>query len=888
PVSFELIVRTIDSTGIANPGAGQAIKLSYRDPQYNEILSETLTTNKFGSISKRLAPEKLTKTGTYQVQVDFPDEHSQTHSFFIDQYRKPEFRIEAQPVKNLYMTGDRVKVKIDTTYYFGAPVKRASLKYTIRSAIDNSRKTALREDNASVERFAYCNYMASDPNPVYLDGQLTTDTNGEAILEFDTKGPVTETLTPSSYGFFDRSFDISLEATDLSRKTVYGDAKAFVGAGDFSLALHCDKSVVKSGDQIKVEIDARRFDKTPVAGSEVTITLGRWKRKNFSNQDYQFEIIKKKTVNTREDGSAAIAFEIADNLITDDYHVIAQSKDSKGRTIADISTVWLFTDKHDSLSAFMNEDHLLSVETDRQSYKPGDTIKAVITLPESNDPAKRLLLVSLEGNKLHEQKLTEVKNGTCLVEFPVSGSCIPTAYVTAAYVGDVHTPLLESKSLEVSPAQNIFALSITPDKNRYRPGDKATLKLKARTTDGKPLANTQLCLSVADESIFAVFDTLRRSGTIYQNVPDIEQSIYRTIENLVLSRFSFTGEHLPEVRHEPVFDGLGFTLLSSIFENRNYGKCDLECKLAAPAAPAPTPEADNLASPEKSKRTSPSSASNQVNSPKLRSNFLDTIAWQPALITDNQGEARLSVKLPDDLTTWRVTANGIDQNNKIASTRFNFISTQDFICNLALPRFYTQSDRSQVTGLIHNLTDSPQTVKVFLATSANIKIHDPLVATLVVKPGEAKRHDWSMEALSQGPASFKLLALGSTASDAVMRSIPVNFFGYRAYFAKSGVERDIDKTIDLPIKLPDDMIKGSQSLDMSFSSSSIGPVLGSFESLIDYPYGCTEQTLSRMIPSLVAGRLHKELNLPIPADAGTRLKVVFEQSLAKLNEYEHD
>ncbi len=44
-----------------------------------------------------------------------------------------------------------------------------------------------------------------------------------------------------------------------------------------------------------------------------------------------------------------------------------------------------------------------------------------------------------------------------------------------------------------------------------------------------------------------------------------------------------------------------------------------------------------------------------------RSDFPDTAAWFPALVTNENGEATVIIPLADSLTTWRLTARVVNR-----------------------------------------------------------------------------------------------------------------------------------------------------------------------------------------------------------------------------------
>ena len=73
--------------------------------------------------------------------------------------------------------------------------------------------------------------------------------------------------------------------------------------------------------------------------------------------------------------------------------------------------------------------------------------------------------------------------------------------------------------------------------------------------------------------------------------------------------------------------------------------------------------------------------------------------------------------------------------------------------------------------------------------------------------------------------------------------------------------------------------------ELSLASSSIGPVLGNFGALIDYPYGCTEQTMSKLVPSIVAKQLQMKLHQPISKDDSAPFEEAYEQSMQKMIDY---
>src|SRR5262249_19786958 len=237
---------------------------------------------------------------------------------------------------------------------------------------------------------------------------------------------------------------------------------------------------------------------------------------------------------------------------------------------------------------------------------------------------------------------------------------------------------------------------------------------------------------------------------------------------------------------------------------------------------------------------------------KVRKNFKDTASWIPELITDGNGGVSASVVLPDNLTTWRATVRGVNMGTDIGETTQKIVVTQDIIARLALPRFYTEGDQGEVSAIIHNYSDKTQTVHLTLWMSDQFKTNTGLAQNLTIEKDKAGRFIWPVTITKAGTGVVRIKARGETSGDALERSLPINTFGIPMFTSNSGVLTDANPAVDIPLAAD---AGPSSKLSVSLAGSTIGQVKGSFSSLIEYPYGCTEQTMSRLVPSVVAMQL---------------------------------
>ncbi|MDR1531866.1 MAG: hypothetical protein LBS62_06735 [Clostridiales bacterium] len=75
----------------------------------------------------------------------------------------------------------------------------------------------------------------------------------------------------------------------------------------------------------------------------------------------------------------------------------------------------------------------------------------------------------------------------------------------------------------------------------------------------------------------------------------------------------------------------------------------------------------------------------------FRKEFIDNPAFT-SLETDEAGKAELTFKLPDDITSWRVTVHSVTMDGWAGSTKTNIISTLPFYINLVMPDEFADGD----------------------------------------------------------------------------------------------------------------------------------------------------------------------------------------------------
>ena len=120
-------------------------------------------------------------------------------------------------------------------------------------------------------------------------------------------------------------------------------------------------------------------------------------------------------------------------------------------------------------------------------------------------------------------------------------------------------------------------------------------------------------------------------------------------------------------------------------------------------------------------------------------------------------------------------------------------------------------------------------------------------------------------------------------NDAVELPLPTKPFAVPERWTDAG---QVDTSVTLSFTLPFNAVNEASAATLRLSPSIALGLLDGLDALIDYPYGCVEQTMSRVLPSAVAAQAYQQLGIPNPK--ADELPDIIEQGLRKLYGFQHD
>jgi alpha-2-macroglobulin len=264
----------------------------------------------------------------------------------------------------------------------------------------------------------------------------------------------------------------------------------------------------------------------------------------------------------------------------------------------------------------------------------------------------------------------------------------------------------------------------------------------------------------------------------------------------------------------------------------------------------------------------------------VRRNFPDTAFWLPQVVTDANGLAKVKVTLPDNLTQWRVTGMAQSQDLQVGYGVQRFVSAKEFAVRLSVPTVLTEGDEVTVSAVVSNNGDREHagTVK-FLAGNA-VQTSDVRVA-----PKASQTVQWTYKVAQVGQIPLQVrLSSPDGFQDAEERT--VSALPHASQQLTTGSLTLTGGQTDFELQAAPGYLSGSSQLSIRLAPSIFSQLLGTLDYLVEYPYGCTEQTMSRFLPSLAVMRVLEQKGIAIP-ELQKRTPDVIQKGLTRLYRFQH-
>lgn len=849
-VHFKVILRRLEG-GRYHNAPGTRLTVSVRDPRGGEPKRFDLVTSDRGTASGEFHLAEEPPLGLYRLGVRLPAGgrvlRTQWATFRVEEYKKPEFEVRVKPAPAHIKLGRRARVTVEASYYFGGPVPGARVAYRVE-------RSPFRHFYRRREPFGWL-YGARGSRPwayggreLVATGELTTGADGKVTIEFDTPPPTKESARseePKRRGRLlpippprptnDWLYTVTVDVTDRSRRTITAAGTVTATERGFYAYVEPRRGFYAPGDTVEVEVRTLTPADDPVKATG-KVTVYRVTYTGPKNDRRTEEELLSAPLSTDAQGRAFYRWTPDEEGL---FKVAFSAPDGWGATVEAAADLWVagpnFRGTH---FRFANIDIL----TDKRTYREGETAHIMLS---SNFPDSHVLLSQVADDEILDYRVLRIEGKTRLVDLPITERHVPNFFLDAELVRQGR-PFRARRELFVPPTKHFLTVTVTADKSEYRPGETAVFTVRTRDHQGRPVA-AELSLSVFDKAILYIQPEL---------TPDIRRFFFgrRRSEAVGLGNWLqvtfathlWEAEKPKEFRTHPwppQWRGVAFGHRRALEAGGELLGLTEGATLQAKGDAAETPAA---AAPVK---------------PEVRTDFRDSAYWSPVVETGPDGEAKVEVPLPDSLTTWAASARGVSGEAQVGEAQREVVVTKRLLVRLQAPRFFLERDEITLSAVVHNRLASAKRVQCRLQVSRpELTLLDNPTQEVEVPAGGERRVDWTVRVRKEGTAEVTLSALTDEESDAVKMTFPALVHGIEKATAQAGTITG-DGTATLQFSIPEERKPASARLELVLSPSVVNALIEALPYLADYPYGCTEQTMSRFLPSVVVADTLKQLGL---------------------------
>ncbi len=268
----------------------------------------------------------------------------------------------------------------------------------------------------------------------------------------------------------------------------------------------------------------------------------------------------------------------------------------------------------------------------------------------------------------------------------------------------------------------------------------------------------------------------------------------------------------------------------------------------------------------------------------IRSNFMDTAYWNPKIQTDANGEASVTVSLPDNLTTWRATVLGVTDSTAVGMATETVVASKPLMIRLQVPQYMVVQDEQKFSATVQNDTGQAADVRVGITVNG-LKIDGATSQNVRVEPGKPRVVVWTGTAVTSGKAEITATAeISGGANDGVKQTFEVKPHGRDFQELQAGMARGV---VDFDVTVREGADPNSGRLVLKLSPSIATTMIQSLDGLVQFPYGCVEQTMSRFLPAILVDQALGETGLVRP-DLRAKVPGIAKEGLARLAKMQHN
>lgn len=712
--------------------ANYKITLQLRNVNRKVVDSLLVSTDEWGAFSGSFVLPAQCLTGNFTLQTT-QCSSSATHTFKVEEYKRPTFTAQTHPISEAYSLGDSVRVEGIAQTYSGVPVSGARVQYT-------------------VQRSAWFYWNDDEFTP--QSGEVTTQPDGHFTLPVWLAPPTTDATLPSRYNRY--TYTVHYTVTADNGETAQGTAALTAATRAAWLTADVPATLCREPNK-------------PLPAFTI-------KQLNASGQSMPAH----GTYTLRKQGVdyAQGTFEAGQP-----FQVEALATCPSGKYTLHYSTEAATAD---------SVEMLVFSYTDKQ---PADATTPLFFYDEKNEQTGNVKVVygtpcqqaTLFVDVVADNRIVESQRVICSNELRHFDFNYKAIYGDGArlLIAMMHNGRLYTADTEVvKPIPNKqLVLKWNTFRSRLTPGQKEEWVLQVTHADGTP-AQAQMAACLYDASLNALAKSRWADYAVTFNrfLPQVLWSSNASAYNT-----SLWGSLSPKILSTRTLHFSSWrTELFDYYANRCYEMSVLEA-----AGPRPMRTMANTAMVSDRTRAiadhknvqlyKQASAAPQVAvgggmSVTPRSNFAETAFFRPTLRTNQQGQVSIAFTLPESMTQWNFCALAHDRQMNYGRIDTTVVARKEFMVEPALPRYLRKGDKADLPVKVTNLSthDIKATLQFTLSRATDKAQVFKATQPIQLAAGESRVYTIAYDAAqAEGLLVCRTTAQGSGFSDGEEHYLPI-------------------------------------------------------------------------------------------------------------------
>ncbi|MCX4239452.1 Ig-like domain-containing alpha-2-macroglobulin family protein [Paraliomyxa miuraensis] len=889
-----------DVGGLGGPSGSKVREVEWKlhDSQGNEVAKGKQALNAFGAFDTSIALPDTMNLGYGSLTLeakgwkDSGAEH--WHMVRVEEFRRPEYEVSARVSEGPHLLGAHAVATVEAAYYAGGGLANAAVHWDVTSSPGHYQPPG--HDGFSFGRqipwwmfWSYWGPSRPEDEPRVVSFDALTDAAGEHHLRMDFVS-----VDPP------QAMSVSAQATvtDVNRQAWTSSTSLVVHPSSLYVGLRSDRAFVQAGEDIDVDVIVTDIDGKVVPGVSVLVKAVRVEYVQEHGEMVEKELDPQTC--TKDSAAAAVRCSLAARR-GGSHRLVAEVVDAKGRPNRTELTTWVAGGELPAPRDVSQEQVLLI--PDRGEYEAGQVAKIAVSAPWADAQG----LVTIRRSGIVDVRVIRLDGMSTMIEVPIEEAMTPSITVQVDLAGaaprrgedgkvDPKLPkrpayAVGTAALSVPPRQRTLALSVEPGKPKIEPGGETTVAVQVKDAAGRPVADAEVALWVVDEAVLAltgyavpdplatfygwrdpgVRDHYLRQQVLLASAGDLVEQAETAASGASAAPGGGGGDKMMQLEGAMPMADEEAPMAELVSRS--------EAPPPPPGQPAPKPEPSKAAGKKtKDGKDEPGPAI------ALRKDFSALALFSPSVRTDASGKASVPLKLPDNLTRYRIMAVAVAGERQFGLSESTITARLPLMVRPSPPRFLNFGDELELPVVLQNQTDAPMEVEVAMRAH-NLELTGGQGRVVKVPANDRVEVRFPSRAQYAGTARVQVGAAAGTWADAATFELPVWTPATTEAFATYG---ELDEGgIVQPVQAPPGVFPQFGGLEISTSSTAVQALTDAVLYLVSYPFECSEQLASRVLAIAALRDVLEAFDaegLPPPKE----LRAAVDRDLAKLRRMQTD